>query len=193
MDTSNISNYFSNNVSLFVKIIKNFNFESLNNPLIKKFIASVASKTDTAYNKLYGGDPVEYSPDEWNDSFTDDFWTTLLLFNIHTDSPGEVVHLAWMFGRLAFLTPNGPKPFYESKAVITIKYGDEVWAECTIRDRRNQLVEFSFLGDEQKKDEIPYNAFLETLREFGSDYSELVNIFHLNFPISTSISDLFIF
>jgi hypothetical protein len=193
MDTRNISNYFNNNVSLFVKIIKNFNFEFLNNPLVKKFIASVASKTDTAYNKLYGGDPVEYSPDEWNDSFTDDFWTTLLLFNIHTDSPGEIVHLGWMFGRLAFLTPSGPKPFSESKAVVTIKYGDEIWAECTIRDRRNQLVEFSLLGEEQKKDDIPYQAFLETLRDFGSNYSELINIFHLNFPISTSVSDLFIF
>jgi hypothetical protein len=98
-----------------------------------------------------------------------------------------------MFGRLAFLTPSGPKPFSESKAVVTIKYGDEIWAECTIRDRRNQLVEFSLLGEEQKKDDIPYQAFLETLRDFGSNYSELINIFHLNFPISTSVSDLFIF
>jgi hypothetical protein len=192
MDASNLSEYFQENTALFLKLVKTFDYKLLDNPIIKKFIAKVASKTDSAYNQLYGGEPVDYSPHDWNDSFTDDFWTTLLLFNVHNGAPTEVAHLAWMFGRLAFLTIDGPKPFQESKATMTIKYGTEDWAQCTIRDRRSQLVEFSKLGDEQKKDDIPCKALMETLSEFSDDYPEIIRLLRDGFHIPTSISDSFI-
>ncbi len=108
-------------------------------------------------------------------------------------APTEVAHLVWMFGRLVFLTISGPKPFKESKATITIQYSNEDWAQTTIRDRRNQLVEFSKLGNEQKKDDIPCKAFLETLSEFSDDYPEIIRLFRNGFPVPTSISDSYVF
>ena len=195
-----ISLYFDKNSAILVEIVKNFDITKLNNPSIIRFLSYVAQCTDTKYNLAYGGEPVTYDENIWCDHFTDDFWMVLLLFyNYPTDDcryensvydiSKQLIHLGWFFGRLAILSPDGIKPFSESKAVYTISYGNQTWCNTTIRDRKSQMVEFNFIGNEQQKDNIPFvsfnMAFMNDCKYFK--YNEVRKVFIDSFPISEQV------
>ena len=200
---SEISSYFEKNSALFVQIIKNFDLSKLNNPLIILFLSYIAKCTDTKYNIAYGGEPVSYDRNTWRDDFTDDFWTALLLFHTYPndsdryinnplDNSKELIHLAWCFGRLAIISPTEIKPFVESKAVYSVKYGEESWCNTTIRDRRNQLQPFNLIGSEQQKDNIPFVSFNMAFMDNNFNYDEIRKIFVDSFPISEDLFNQFV-
>ncbi len=193
-----ISSYFEKNSVLFVQIIKNFDLSKLNNPVIIHFLSYIAKCTDTKYNIAYGGEPVSYDKNTWRDDFTDDFWMVLFLFynyptNTHRyissifDYSKELIHLGWFFGRLAIISPNEIKSFVESKAVFSVKYGDESWCNTTIRDRRNQMLPFNLIGSEQQKDNIPFVSFNMAFMDNIFDYDTIRQIFVDSFPISEEL------
>ncbi len=200
---SEISPYFENNSALFVQIVKSFDVSKLNNPVIISFLCYVAQCTDTKYNIANGGKPIFYENNSWQDDFTDDFWTVLLLFyNYPTDASRyvinsfdnvkELIHLGWFFGKLATISPSEIKPFVESNAVYTINYGDETWCNTTIRDRLNQLQPFNLIGSEQQKDNIPFISFNMAFINNKFDYDEIRNIFIESFPITDEIRNQFV-
>ena len=135
LTTSDLSDYFQINSKLLVEMLKkSLTFDMLKHPLLLNFLSKMAQKTDSAYNTLYGGSDVKYENDKWNNSFTDDFFTALLLFRLydfHILEPEyfetcnnqeyienykkKLVHLGWFFGRIITLTPSGPISSIETR------------------------------------------------------------------------------
>ncbi len=174
---------------LGIDLINSFNFTLLNDQRLLTLVSRLANKIDTAYNEIYGGAATAYTSDAWQTHFTDDFWTLFFLVRTQAAEHPKFVHLAWLLSRFCNLSPFGPTSYTESKATMILRYGDEPWAECTIRDRRHQLVPFHALGEEQKKDDIPTKAFAEIVDEFGIEYifevfTPFFNYFDINaFPL----------
>ncbi len=158
-----ITDYIKSNLESFNLLIENLDYKALQTPLLTAMIERMASFTDSTYNSIYGGEPVSYAKGGYvvpfEDHFTDDLFTALLLVLLPNEDPRAVVHLAWTFGRMVTLTPEGPKAFKESKAVGVMTYGEKAWQQTTLRDRQHQFVPFADLGEEQKKDDIPLRAF----------------------------------
>jgi len=182
--------FFQKNSEMFVELLATFDLSALNDPKILGFLSSLASETDTGYNTQYGGNSCQYGQ-EWEDHFTDDFWTALLLFSpTETECTREqLVHIAWFFGKLAFLTPAGPKPFQESKFVRRIQYGSLDWTSTSIRDRIAQMQKFDEIGDEQQKDQIPLVSFDKVANKSETYFSEMREMFTTMFPIPPDFFD----
>ncbi len=145
----------------------------------------MATKTDTTYNQLYCGDAVTYTADEWLEHFTDDLWIAAFLATMPPGQELEFIHLGWFLGRLAIITPEGFKPFTESRATTQIRYDTDLpWAITSVRaNRLAQFVPFAELGQEQQKDIIPLNAYLETKIELGPEaFKDFVQAIDMLFP-----------
>jgi hypothetical protein len=170
---------------LGITLIKGFDLTLLNDPDLLSIISRFASKIDTSYNEIYGGESISYTNNTWLSHFTDDFWTLFFLVKMNIDDHPKFVHLSWILSRLCNLMPTGPTSYSESKATMTIRYGNEDWTECTIRDRRHQFVPYHALGDEQKKDDIPTKAFTEIIQEFGKEHvTNTLKPFSCNFNLN---------
>ena len=157
-----ITDYIAANLPSFLLLIKNLKVKSLNSPMYTAILARLAEETDNRYNAIYGGEPVCYTKASYSvfeQHFTDDLFTLLLLTLLDQEDPMAVCHLAWTFGRLVSLTTDGPSNFIESKAVGVLQYGEEPWQAAVLRDRQKQFVPFAQLGEEQQKDDIPLQAF----------------------------------
>lgn len=201
-----MSEYFQVNSGLLELILNyNFDYKLLNNPILLKFISNMAQKTDTKYNKIYGGSEVKYNSDEWRDSFTDDFFTALVLFQLpnfqyydkdfmlyykeyYTEYTKKckymLIHMAWFFARIVTLTPNGPINVVETNPKLIVNWSIQKWGIATIRDRLFQMVPYDKLGAEQQKDEIPLASFNEAFDELDlSDKHTIQTIFKYNFEI----------
>jgi hypothetical protein len=158
-----IPDYIAANLPSFLLLIKNLKVKSLNSPMYTTILARLAEETDNRYNAIYGGEPVSYTKASYavpfEQHFTDDLFTVLLLTLLDQEDPMAVCHLAWTFGRLVSLTTEGPSNFIEPRAVGVLQYGGEPWQAAVLRDRQKQFVPFAQLGEEQQKDDIPLQAF----------------------------------
>jgi hypothetical protein len=164
-ETCNPLDYMNSNIPAFMKLVESIYFHQMVSPMSTDVLSTFAS----IYDSMVNGEIVNYKKGgylvSFQDHFTDDFWVILLMSHMEKEDPLKVIHLAHIFGKMAFLSDYGPTPFVEQKAAFSVKYEEAHWCNTQIAEET-----LSALGQQvNENDKTRLLAYQQLLKEYGSD------------------------